>query len=121
MSWGYPCGPPSTDWQPRWSACPGKSPGWRWHDARRGGSTMITCERAGKRLAAAMADDPGVPADGELAGHLESCGPCRERERRLRELLSCFEALPREAPSPRVWSALSAGIEKELLAPAPRR
>jgi anti-sigma factor RsiW len=74
----------------------------------------MTCQELEERL-----DDR---VDGALAGadaasvdaHLAACPLCRERERRLRQLLAHAAALPRSvAPSRDLWPGIARRVERE--------
>lgn len=56
----------------------------------------------------------GVEASAESSAHLERCDECRERLRKVRELLVVAQTLPRDiAPPPEVWTALRERVARK--------
>jgi predicted anti-sigma-YlaC factor YlaD len=74
----------------------------------------MTCQELDERLDDWV--DGALPAGAasEVEGHLRSCALCRERERRLRQVLAHAAALPRSLSPPRdLWPGIARRVARE--------
>jgi predicted anti-sigma-YlaC factor YlaD len=74
----------------------------------------MTCQELDERLDEWVDGELDPRAAAEVEGHLASCAVCRERERRLRQLLAHAASLPRSVAPPRdLWPGIARGIARE--------
>jgi hypothetical protein len=74
----------------------------------------MNCQELDERLDAWVDGELGAAAAAEVESHLASCTLCRERERRLRQLLAHAASLPRSVTPPRdLWPGIARRVERE--------
>jgi predicted anti-sigma-YlaC factor YlaD len=74
----------------------------------------MTCQELDEQLDDWVDGTLPVGAASEVEGHLRSCPPCRERERRLRQVLAHAAALPRSLAPPRdLWPGIARRVARE--------
>jgi anti-sigma factor RsiW len=74
----------------------------------------MTCQELDERLDEWVDGALPTAAASEVEAHLLSCALCRDRERRLRELLAHAAALPRSLTPPRdLWPGIARRVARE--------
>jgi hypothetical protein len=74
----------------------------------------MTCQELDERLDAWVDGELPAAAAAEVEAHLATCALCRERERRLRQVLAHAAALPRSVTPPRdLWPGIARRVERE--------
>jgi hypothetical protein len=74
----------------------------------------MTCQELDARLDDWIDGELPQAAAAEVEAHLASCPLCRERERRLRQVLAHAASLPRSVTPPRdLWPGIARRVERE--------
>jgi hypothetical protein len=74
----------------------------------------MTCQQFDERLDEWVDGELAAEAAAEVETHLASCPLCRERERRLRQVLAHAASLPRSVTPPRdLWPGIARRVERE--------
>ena len=74
----------------------------------------MTCQELDERLDDLVDGALTAASAAEVEAHLLSCALCRERERRLRQVLAHAAALPRSVAPPRdLWPGIARQLERE--------